>query len=180
MLDSTQTYHDIAHTSHYTNTGKAYWLDVIIAESNAFLATNNAHGNATFADADIIAVVESWAEHVALTFAHKTYPTTGVVTGGVLYIQQLERIWNEMPNHIPIGIYHDLIDSGTEPVSWNDDGNASTTVTDNVSGFTNQMIFSCLNTFTASINGFQTQLINTQLSNTSNTQADVNLLFGSF
>jgi len=31
------------------------------------------HGNATFADADIIAVAESWAEHVAISFAHFKY-----------------------------------------------------------------------------------------------------------
>ena len=151
-----------------------------IAELNVFLSTGDPHGNATFADADIIAVAESWAEHIGLTFADKTYPTNSVTSITRTYIEELERTWNEVPNHIPIGLYHDLIDGGTEPTSWNADRSASTTVNDNVSGFTNQQIFSCLNANTTSINNFQTQLINTQLANTTNTPTNVNLLFGSY
>jgi len=115
-----------------------------------------------------------------MTFADKTYPLPLQQSIGVLYIDRLERTWNEVPNHIPIGLYHDLIDGGTEPPSWNADWSASTTVNDNVSGFTNQMMFNCMNANVSSINDFRTQLINTQLSNTSNTQTNVNALFNSY
>jgi hypothetical protein len=175
MLDSKN-----AHSSHFTNTSNAFWVDVMIAESNAHFATGSPHGNATFADADIIAVAESWAEHIGLTFADMTYPTDPVTSISGTYINKLERTWNEVPNHISIGLYHDLIDSGTEPISWNDDNSASTTVNDNVSGFSNHMIFNCLDANTTSISNFQTQLINTQLSNTSNALIDVNQLFNSY
>jgi hypothetical protein len=125
-------------------------------------------------------VAESWAEHIGLTFADMTYPNTGQQSIGDLYINRLEETWNEVPNHIPIGLYHDLIDSGTEPISWNDDNSASTTVNDNVSGFSNHMMFNCLDANTTSISNFQTQLINTQLANTTNSLSNVNLLFGNY
>ncbi len=131
-------------------------------------------------EAGRIALCESWAEHIGMTFADKTYPQNGQQSIGVLYIDRLERTWNEIPNHIPIGLYHDLIDGGIESISWNADWSASTTVNDNVSGFTNQMMFNCLNANVSSINDFRTQLINTQLSNTSNTQINVNALFNSY
>jgi len=131
-------------------------------------------------DAGRIALCESWAEHIGLTFANKTYPTDPLTSINGTYIDRLERTWNESTNHIPIGLYHDLIDGGTEPISWNADWSASTTVNDNVSGFTNQMLFNCLNANVSSINDFRTQLINTQLSNTSNTQTNVIALFNSY
>ena len=131
-------------------------------------------------DTDRIALCESWAEHIGMTFADKTYSTNQQTSINTTYNIRLERTWNETPNHIPIGLYHDLIDGGTEPTSWNADWSASTTVVDNVSGFTNQQMFSCLNANITSINNFQTQLINTQLANTSNTLTNVNLLFVSY
>lgn len=173
-------YHEVAHSSHFTNTSISYWTDVIIAESTAEIETGDPHGNANFADADIIAVVESWAEHIALSFAEMKYPTWDVTSINGTYIDLLDETWNEMPNHIPIGLYLDLIDEGWEPTSWNDDGSGSTTVTDNVFGFTNQQMFDCLNQNTLDINNFRIQLLNNYLNSTSNTQNNVNNLFISY
>jgi len=63
------------------------------------------HGNAAFADADIIAVAESWAEHIELTFADMTYGTNAWFNSSTslyhTYIQWLENRRNEEANHIP-------------------------------------------------------------------------------
>ncbi len=174
------SYHELTHASHYTVVDNSFWMTLITAEIKADNDDGGPHGNSSSWEAGRIALCESWAEHIGMTFADKTYPLPLQQSIGVLYIDRLERTWNEVPNHIPIGLYHDLIDGGTEPPSWNADWSASTTVNDNVSGFTNQMMFNCMNANVSSINDFRTQLINTQLSNTSNTQTNVNALFNSY
>jgi len=176
-------YHEVAHTSHYTNTGKAYWLDLIIAESNAFLATANAHGNATFADADIIAVAESWAEHVALTFSDITYGGNPSFITYPDYVTLQEHRRNEAANHIPRGLYYDLID-GINITEMAGDGFWGTdnlgTIDDNVSGLTNAQLFSLLDNTVTSPTIFVNRLNNSGFITGSNTVQDVNDLFNSY
>lgn len=118
---------------------------------------------------------------MALTFADMKYPLiSNTSIGNITYIQNLEETWNEQPNHIPIGIYHDLIDSGVEPTSYNESGGGNTTVDDDVSGFTNYQMFQCLYVNTTEIDDFKTALINNYLNTTSNSQTDVNNLFSSY
>ncbi len=143
---------------------------------------NTKFNNST--DAGRIALCESWAEHIGRSFAHKTYPNSGVTSIGTLtYLQWLEKQRNEETNHIPTGLYFDLIDGiNLNETAYDYDklDGASGTIIDGVSGITNQMLFNCLNANVSSINDFRTQLINTQLSNTSNTQTNVIALFNSY
>ncbi|RLD40983.1 MAG: hypothetical protein DRI86_14295 [Bacteroidetes bacterium] len=127
-----------------------------------------------------IALCESWAEHIGKTIAHETYPTNNLTSIIETYIERLDKTWNEVPNHIPIGLYHDLIDGGTEPISWNRDWSSSTTVLDNVSGFSNHQMFQCLNSNTVDIDDFKQLLISDYLNTTSNTTNEVDLLFNSY
>lgn len=164
-------YHEIAHTSHYTLVGANYWADLVAAEVAA-----GGHGNQNSDDADIIAKCESWAEFLGgHVYVHRTY--NNATSLGETWLQRLEETWNENPNHIPIGLYHDLMDIGTEPTSYNQDSPyASTTVVDNVSGFTIPQMFASL----AGNQSFSYNLINNYLSSTSNTQAQVTALFQSY
>ena len=171
-----QIYQEAVDTSHYTNISNGFRAKLMIDESHAYFAM----GDPNVSGAPLIALCESWAEHIGMTFADMTYPMIGQPSIGVLYITRLEETWNEEPNHIPIGLYHDLIDSGAEPISNNVFGTGSTVVNDNVSGFTNHQMFQCLNSSTTSINDFRTVLINNYLSSTTNSQTDVNNLFLSY
>ncbi|MBK8474666.1 MAG: hypothetical protein IPL33_22185 [Sphingobacteriales bacterium] len=69
---------------------------------------------------------------------------------------------------------------GTEPESCNIDGSDCTVVSDNVSDFTNDQMFSCLTHTTTAISSFQTCLIENHLSSTTNSVAQVNALFDSY
>lgn len=97
-------FHELAHASHYTNVGRFYWQDVIRAEVAA-----DGHGNAQSIMAGRIAVVESWAEFIGMRMTHDTYGGQNSIPFD--WLIRLERTKNEDPNHIPIGLYHDLSDS---------------------------------------------------------------------
>jgi len=119
--------------------------------------------------------------HVVFTFADMRYPLSGQQSINQLYVDRLEETWNEELNHIPVGLYHDLIDGGTEPLISTDifDAN-STSITDNVFGFTNQQLFNCILSTTSTMNGYQQNVINFYLSSTSNSVTEVNMLFNSY
>jgi len=168
-------YHELAHSSHYTKVGIWYWTDLA---TNEILA--NGHGNENSPGADRIALCESWAEHIGKTIAHNTYPSNSLTTITATYLNRLERTWNETANHIPIGLYNDLIDNGYEPQSYDEYGGGFSYVIDNVSGFSNHQMFNCLTPTIMSVDEFRQELINTQLSNTPNTVSDINLLFNSY
>jgi len=158
-------FHEIAHTSHYNFVGPHYWLGVVAAEVAA-----NGHGDPNSYDAGRIAVAESWGEHIALTYADREYPTNGLTSFIGTYVGLLELTVNESLNHIPIGLYHDLIDNGIEPTA--------TGVNDAVTGFTNSQMFSALVADTPE--GFIQNMIDEYLNTTSNTEAQVNDLFNSY
>jgi len=173
--------HEISHASHFTVVDNNYWMTLIAAEIKADEVCGDAHGNINSWEAGRIALCESWAEHIGMSFTQKSYPLSGDASiGNITYIEYLEKTWNEFDNHIPIGIYLDLIDNGIEPISYNRRNISSTTVLDNVSGFTNQQMFNCLNSNTINPSIFKQQLINNYINNTSNTTNDVNDLFNSY
>ena len=68
---------------------------------------------------------------------------------------------------IPSGLYYDLIDTRNEAVP----------VVDNVSGYTNQQIFSALQSDVTSITQFRNQLLQ---NSGNNQQSQVNTLFTSY
>jgi len=85
--------------------------------------------------------------------------------------------------NIPIGYYYDLIDGiNTNEVAgdgyW---GNSNTTIiNDNISGLTNQQLFSLFDNTVTSPTIFTTRLINSGYINGTNTTTDVNNLFNSY
>ncbi len=173
--------HELTHASHYTVVDNDFWMTVIEAEIQAFNVSGDPHGNPSSWEAGRIALCESWAEHIGMSFTHKTYPLkSNTSIGNYTYLEKLEKTWNETSNHIPIGLYHDLIDSGVEPQSANEYSSGTTTVIDNVSGFSNQQMFNCLNVNTTNVNIFKQVLINNYLNSTSNTNSEVNDLFNSY
>lgn len=111
-LQKRLAYHELAHASHFANTSPNYWRGLIAATVGAL-----GHGEPTDALAGHIQVAESWAEHVALDMNSARYgafrrserlrlSTTWVRTWG----QWQERVRNESMDHVPIGIYRDLMD----------------------------------------------------------------------
>jgi hypothetical protein len=172
-----------AHSSHFTNTSNAFWVDVMVAETNAHFATGSPHGNATFADADIIAVAESWAEHLARSFADLKYGTNVSISSYSSYKRWLEHQRNEKTNHIPIGLYHDLIDgiNTTEQAGDGYWGNYNIgTVNDNVIGLSNAQLFNLLNTSTTSPSSFIQKVKTSGIIQSPNTTNDVDNLFNSY
>ena len=152
---------------------------------NSYLANNSSgtHGNAAFADADIIALAESWAEHIGMTFADRTYGTNTWFTFYPDYLTMLENRRNEVTNHIPTGYYHDLIDGINTNETAGDGfwGNQNQgTIVDNVQGLTNAQLFSLLNANVTSPSDFTNALINAGFVTGSNATQNINNLFNSY
>ncbi len=134
-------YHEFAHASHFTNSGDVFWGFLVAAEVFA-----NGHGDQFSSNAGIIAVCESWAEHIGLIYTDRTYGTTSIN-----YEQILETRRNESLNHIPIGLYNDLIDNSPDIVNACDaNGNSCGVINDQVSGLTNAILFNLLDGTTTS------------------------------
>jgi len=74
---------------------------MILKQIKADNVTGSPHGNANSWEADRIALCESWAEHIGMSFTDKTYPLTGNTSiGNITYLRQLEETWNESSYHI--------------------------------------------------------------------------------
>ena len=166
------SYHEFAHAIQYRQGGHDYWLDLVVAEINA-----NGHGDQFSEDADFISLIESWAHHLGHSYADRTYLGMDVSNLNQSWLERLEEDINESPNHIPEGLYHDLIDNtnanevmiGGIPL-----------VVDNVSGFTNQQMFSCFTSEIRSIEAFRVCLVNNHLAGSGNTLMQLNDLFNSY
>jgi hypothetical protein len=174
------SYHELAHASHFMNVGPNYWQGLAAAEIAA-----DGWGNANSADAGRIAICESWAEHIAWTYAHRKYQ--GSTSIGVTWGFRLETTRNHAPNHIPIGLYHDLIDDANNLDLNVCDRNGPASppacggvVADEVRGFTNGQLFSILLPVVVDIEPYRLLLINQLLGNTPNTLQQVNGLFDSY
>jgi len=177
-------YHEIAHSSHYTQVGTLYWNELVEAEALALqLNINESHGNSNSHDAGRIALCESWADHIGNTYAHRSYPTTSF---GGTFQALLESSWNESQDHIPIGLYNDLSDIGETLIgigtisACNEDGSGCTLIDDQVSGFTIRQMYTCLTLDITNPEQFRQRLILNHLASTSNTEAQVNTLFNEY
>ena len=180
-------FHEIAHASHYELLGNFYWADVITAEVAAEYDgnTNGSHGDEFSFDAGRIAVVESWAEYLAHDYLDRIYPIS--TDEQRPWNEVIERSWNEVNNHVPIGLHHDLVDVGEPPrfaggttTACNTRAAGCTAIVDNVDGFNNSQMYFSLNNNVTTVNQYRIELINNHLGSTSNTQADVNALFNSY
>lgn len=169
-------YHEMTHASHYSMVGHNYWKGLVLAEIFAL-----GHGNSNSIGAPLIALCESWGDHVGMSFNHRTYMASASLTpAGQTWERELEETWNEWADHIPIGLFHDLIDDGTEPLSTNQQEAGSTTVVDNVSGFENGQFNVCLGLHNSSIAELQLCLLTFFIDDTGNMQQDVEDLFDSY
>ena len=162
--------------------GKHYWAELVAAEVAA-----NGHGDQFSEDAGRIAICESWAEYLGgLQYTRRTYGTDNSVPNNWEVI--LERTWNEVPNHIPIGLHHDLIDIG-EPTfrvnrvtvsACNLRSPGWTLIDDRVDGFSNSQLFQSLGRSVTTVQQYRQQLISNYLGSTTNTLEELNALFSSY
>jgi hypothetical protein len=120
-------YHEFAHASHFTLVGSTWWGMLAQAEFDnslfsfiTFQFTGDPYGDGSQFLDNYIAVAESWAEHIGVSFSGFGLAENLTLRNG----------------YVPEGLYHDLIDSGTEP--------SFTGVIDGVSGYTNATLFSRL------------------------------------
>jgi hypothetical protein len=182
------SYHELAHASHFhqcrcPTIGQGHGS---AAEITASSLDGDPWGNANSAAwPGRIAVCESWAEHIAWTYAHRKYQ--GSTSIGVTWGFRLETTRNHAPNHIPIGLYHDLIDDANNLDLNVCDRNGPASppacggvVADEVRGFTNGQLFSILLPVVVDIETYRLLLINQLLGNTPNTLQQVNGLFDSY
>jgi len=182
------SFHELGHASHYTNVTPFYWEKLILAEAAAFSTTGSAHGTKNVLDAKRIALCESWAYHIGLSYTHRTYGDDNSLD---IFKKDWgrfeENLWNSTEDHIPIGLYNDLIDNVEKPLPWDYRYTAinlldglKTVINDRVSGFTNAQMFDCLTAKTESVKDFQECLENKYLGQTNNTLDDFNALFDSY
>ena len=172
-------FHELGHASLFPSMGTSYWQDLAIAELVADILDGHPWGVPTSQGAGRIAIVESWAEHVGHLFADEKYGVNNSIPF-VTYLRRLEERRNFRANHVPIGIYLDLFDTGTEPVSSDFLTGGSGTVVDNVSGFTTGQIFGLFDPSVTSPAILQSR-INTSLTpGSGNTVSVVNDLFSSY
>lgn len=159
------SYHEFAHASHYRQVGHDFWLDLAEAEIRA-----GGHGDQFSENADLISLCESWPHHIGHTYADRTYLGNNASNRVRSWLGLLEIDINEEPNHIPEGLYHDLIDNT----------NVNDFVIDNVSGFTQEQIFSGFTSDIRSVEEFRLYLINNHLDGSGNTLIQLNDLFNSY
>ncbi|MEP6646487.1 MAG: hypothetical protein ABJC12_05320 [Saprospiraceae bacterium] len=149
------TYHEIAHSSHYVNVNIGYWDALVWAEIVA-----GGHGSSSSPNAGLISLVESWAEFVGETYAHRTYLNLNTSQFGSWLIQ-LERTRNESIHHIPIGFYNDLVDNSPDTglfVCDQDFLNCGS-IDDQASGFSISQMYNLLTFNTSSPQEFKDKLI---------------------
>ena len=159
-----------------------YWPKLVAAEVAA-----DGHGNQFSNDAGRIAVCESWAEYLGgFHYVHRTYRSDNSVQNN--WEVNLEQTWNEVPNHIPIGLHHDLIDEGEDTFrvggltvsACNQLSFGCTLVDDRVNGFSNSQLFQSLSQSVTTVQQYRQQLISNHLSNTTNTLEELTALFSSY
>jgi hypothetical protein len=164
------TYHELTHAAHRSVVTHGYWLQLAIAEIRA-----NGHGHANSPGAPLISLCEGWASHMEYYFQAKNYPNNQ------FWLNQIEDLRNETENHIPIGVYYDLVDSNQgspfEFVCDEDNPSRCGTITDRVNGFTNAELFSKLNTNITSVDAFQQAI---SVGQPSNAVTNIQILFDSY
>ncbi|MDQ3143167.1 MAG: hypothetical protein M3Q56_13070 [Bacteroidota bacterium] len=168
-------YHEYTHSSHFTQAGPYFWEILISAEAGA-----NGHGNSGSTHAGVIAIAESWAEHIGLSFTHNTYGLQNTAYWDGSWAGTRERVRNEETNHIPIGLYNDFIDGLNEEWSCNYHSGGCGTVIDWVQGFNNGQMFSLLTSSSTSPSIFKDRFIQTFANGNQTLINQINTLFNSY
>ncbi|NBC09376.1 MAG: hypothetical protein GVY26_19475 [Bacteroidetes bacterium] len=173
------TQHELAHTSHFTNAGAIFWGRLGLATLNARIATGDPWGDEDVFDAGILAICESWAEHLEHVYTDRAY--NGFPTSiNEPWVDRLDRWRNDSPNHVPIGIHLDLFDNMEPPLSFDREGGGSGLVVDNVTGLTNGQLFSVLDAATDDPQEYRQRIINDLLPGSGIAVGDVDALFNSY
>lgn len=181
-------FHELGHASHFNKVGETWWNSFVFAETSStvqYSGVLDPYGDGTNVNsAPIIALGESWAEHVGRTisdrqygmssttaFAHNTSYNNSTARGLSSHLISLEDF---SPNFtldpqrwIPDGIYRDLFDLTNE----------SLPVNDQVSGYSNLQFFNALDSDVKSMQQFRQRLLS---ENGNNQATSVNTLFSSY
>ena len=100
-------YHEFGHGSHFATAGPFQHRDLITAS-----VASDGHGDPTSHGGPLLALSESWVEHIGRTMLIRQYPITLSNNSDFFadWSDDTELLRNETPNHVPIGLYTDLID----------------------------------------------------------------------
>jgi len=163
-------FHELAHASHYTQNGPGWWNLVVAKEldnlsefnitvidfwqGNILFELGDPWGDGADPSDEIVGLAESWAEFVSNDLL---FPDN---------FNENRTFWGGQGGWVPIGLYHDLIDGGTEP--------PFTTITDNIQGYTREEVFNQINSSTFFWDQYQTNLLD--ILPPGNTEADLELL----
>lgn len=148
-------YHESAHASHFVKAGPQFWMEVQKEEADGIL---NHGGNPYYQVGGIVDLAEAWAYHVGWFFADKNYPNPN---RSVRWSFKLESTRNRELQHMPVGVFYDLIDKFPNGNEYDtSDLNPYTccfTVNDKVQGFNCGQMFNLLGGNTKSTNNFYQQ-----------------------
>ncbi len=171
---SNLSFHELSHAVHYNKVGRAYWLQIIGAYISNFISTGGPYGNKTSPNAGLVAVLESWAYFAGNTFNETKYRAVGTSIAIDLADRDRDFLELQIPGDdhwsrgVPFGALHDLRDVG-EPTS--------TTVIDNVSGYSIQGIFAGFQPSITTVQGLRQQILN---ANANSQATQVNQLIASY
>nr|WKN34408.1 hypothetical protein K4G66_18695 [Tunicatimonas sp. TK19036] len=164
-------YHEIGHTSHFSQNGRGFTMNVYNAYLDVQLKNRpSPYGNGTESRAGLMALTEAWGEYIGAELAHRRY-------GSITAIHQND-IEAYNPNSgrvfawIPEGVMHDLQDNVNAV-----DRQPLINVTDNTNGFTTSQFANALDSDVNTIGKFEARLLQ-ETGNRQRTQ--VNQLFNSY
>jgi len=162
-------YHQFAHASHRRNVTKGYWF--------GFYYPLETH--ATADDHGYVSIVDSWAEFIGMTYAHRTYGNESNFRPET-WEGNLEKFLNVKEGYSPVGLHHDLVDPTNFEEACNSLDNKCAIFSDNVTTITIADLFSLLDVGIKSVEDYEQSIIANLLGSTSNTQQDVELLFNEY
>ena len=162
-------YHQFAHASHRRNVDDDYWFNFYFPLEEH--ATADDHGK--------VSIVDSWAEFIGMTYAHRTY---GNETNFEFetWEEKLEEFLNVKEGYSLVGLHHDLIDATSFEEACNTLDNKCAIFSDNITGITIADLFSLLDVGIKSVEDYEQSIITNLLGNTSNTQQDMEQLFNEY
>lgn len=154
-------FHEIAHTSHFSQVGFEWWShlivqkisNAIVVDGNTFTFEGDPWGEGDEPDAGYVALAESWAENVSTDLTSNSQE-------GIVFVN----------GYIPMGLYEDLEDD----TPWE----TVRGIRDRVSGFSRAAMFNSLNSNVTTVNQYQFDLIGSLPAG--NTLTDYNDLFRAY
>lgn len=129
-------YHELAHASHYTEVGNAFWATLGTALLAAAVGPGDgAYGDGSTVGAERVALAESWGFYMGYKLIIDTYgcSSTDMYGYNIDYCDKVETGTLYYADFIPFGVFHDLMDY------YNSDE-----LFDNTSGYSIAQIFNTL------------------------------------